>query len=339
MPCGLGRHAIEMAKRGFSVIGLDLSREAIEDARRNGAAAGVEVDWRVADMRDLPWHGELDGAFCLGNSFGYLDPAATRDFLRSLSRSLKAGARFALDYGLAAECILPRLREREWCQVGDIHFLEENRYHAAESCVETTYTFIQNGRTEVKTGLQWVWTVREVRAMLADAGLEVEALFKSPAGEPFEVGAPILLLVARKGLTRRLERSSVSSRRLDRLLSRRRRAKPAPRLEPRAGRCSLPLAHAQAQAGGPRSARTRSALRCLVEARDVRDAELGHRHPVLAAARCLLEDRHAGALGAAQAEPVRLRLVQPAHGAVVGLGLRRSARRSTTAQILPPSVV
>jgi SAM-dependent methyltransferase len=198
VPCGLGRHAIEMAKRGFSVTGIDLSREAIEDARRNGAAAGVEVDWRVADMRDLPWHGELDGAFCLGNSFGYLDPSATRDFLRSLSRSLKAGARFALDYGLAAECILPRMREREWCQVGDIHFLEENRYHVAESCVETTYTFIQNGRTEVKTGLQWVWTVREVRAMLADAGLDVEGLFKSPAGEPFEVGAPILLLVARK---------------------------------------------------------------------------------------------------------------------------------------------
>ena len=55
---------------------------------------------------------------------------------------------------------------------------------------------------------------------------------------------------------------SVSSRRLDRLLGRRRRAKPAPRpRHARAGRCSLPLAHAQAQAGGPRSARTRTALR------------------------------------------------------------------------------
>src|SRR5262249_31607601 len=133
VPCGMGRHSVEMAKRGYRVTGVDLSRECIEDARKSGAAARVDVAWRQADMRDLPWHAEFDGAFCFGNSFGYLEPAATRDFLRAASAALKPGARFALDYGLAAECILPRLREREWCQVGDILFLEENRYHPNES--------------------------------------------------------------------------------------------------------------------------------------------------------------------------------------------------------------
>jgi SAM-dependent methyltransferase len=198
VPCGMGRHAIELARRGYRVTGVDLSAEAIEDARRNGAAAGAEVAWRQADMRDLPWQAEMDGACCLGNSFGYLEPEATREFLRAVARALRPGARFALDYGLAAECILPRLREREWCQVGDIFFLEENRYLAAESCVETIYTFMQGGTIESRTGLQWVWTVRELAAMLEDAGLAVKGLYRSPAGEPFEVGSQILLLVAEK---------------------------------------------------------------------------------------------------------------------------------------------
>jgi SAM-dependent methyltransferase len=198
VPCGMGRHSIEMAKRGHRVTGVDLSAEAIDGARKSGAAACVDVAWRQSDMRDLPWNSEFDGAFCFGNSFGYLDPAATRDFVRAVSGALKPGARFALDYGLAAECILPRLREREWCAVGDILFLEENRYHADASCMETIYTFVRNGETDVRKGLQWVWTLRELGALLSDAGLAVEGTFRSPAGEPFQVGSPIVLMVSRK---------------------------------------------------------------------------------------------------------------------------------------------
>jgi SAM-dependent methyltransferase len=198
VPCGSGRHAIDLASRGFRPTGVDFSREQIEEARRRASAAGLAIEWRQADMRDLPWQGEFDGGFSLGNSFGYLEPAGTRAFLQAVSRTLRPGARFALDYGLAAESILPRIREREWSQIGDILFLEENRYHVADGCVETTYTFVRGGETHTRTGLQWVHTVREIHGFLAEAGLMVESLSGSPEGEPFGVGAPYLLLVAEK---------------------------------------------------------------------------------------------------------------------------------------------
>ncbi len=204
VPCGHGRHSLELAARGFRPTGVDLSREQIDEARRRAAAACLSIEWRQADMRDLPWQAEFDGGFSLGNNFGFLDPPGTRAWLEAVSRALRPGARFVFDYGLAAESILPRLREREWTRIGGILFLEENRYHVAEGCVETSYTFVREGVAQDRTGLQWVHTVREIHDLLAGAGLVVESLSGSLQGEAFQVGSPYLLIVAEKpsGLSR-----------------------------------------------------------------------------------------------------------------------------------------
>ncbi|HOW84792.1 MAG TPA: methyltransferase domain-containing protein [Candidatus Aminicenantes bacterium] len=70
--CGTGRHAIEMARRGYKVTGVDLSPSQIDRARAKAAAAGVAPDFRVADARALPFGPEFglavmicEGAFPL----------------------------------------------------------------------------------------------------------------------------------------------------------------------------------------------------------------------------------------------------------------------------------
>ncbi|HZM00923.1 MAG TPA: class I SAM-dependent methyltransferase [Planctomycetota bacterium] len=202
VPCGFGRHALELAGRGHALTGVDQSAEMLEAAQalaaQAGAQAGARVEWRQSEMRELPWTAEFDAAFCFGNSFGYLDRDGTRAFLAALARALKPGARFAFDYGTAAECILPRFEERHWAPVGDLYFLEHNRYDPVESCIETTYTFVRDGASETRTGLQWVFTVAEVRAMLAEAGFAVLSQHGSCEGRPFELGATILVVVAEK---------------------------------------------------------------------------------------------------------------------------------------------
>jgi SAM-dependent methyltransferase len=149
-------------------------------------------------MRDLPWTAAFDGAYCFGNSFAYVPPVETRKFLHAVARALRPGGRFALDAGTVAECVLPRLREREWAQFDDILFLEENRYDAAEGCIETAYTFVRDGRSETRTGLQWVHTARELRGLLAEAGLETVGLYGGPDGSAFAVGSFRGLFVAER---------------------------------------------------------------------------------------------------------------------------------------------
>lgn len=70
--CGTGRHAIELARRGYNVTGVDLSPAQIDRARAKAAAAGVAPDLRVADARALRFGPEFglalmicEGAFPL----------------------------------------------------------------------------------------------------------------------------------------------------------------------------------------------------------------------------------------------------------------------------------
>src|SRR3954462_14549733 len=50
VPCGSGRHTLELARRGYRVTGLDVSAEAVAHARAVAAAERLEVDLRLGDM-------------------------------------------------------------------------------------------------------------------------------------------------------------------------------------------------------------------------------------------------------------------------------------------------
>jgi ubiquinone/menaquinone biosynthesis C-methylase UbiE len=51
--CGTGRHAIELARRGYKVTGIDLSENMLNRAREKAQAAGVTVEFLKADARDF----------------------------------------------------------------------------------------------------------------------------------------------------------------------------------------------------------------------------------------------------------------------------------------------
>jgi len=63
--CGTGRHAIELAKRGYNVIGVDLSEDQIKRAKEKAAEAGVAVNFQTQDARKLAFDGEFDLAIML----------------------------------------------------------------------------------------------------------------------------------------------------------------------------------------------------------------------------------------------------------------------------------
>ena len=76
--CGTGRHAVELARRGYRVTGIDLSPSQIEQARAKAVTAGVAPDFRVADARALRPGGKLvmttlNGLFPLHRSVGQFE--------------------------------------------------------------------------------------------------------------------------------------------------------------------------------------------------------------------------------------------------------------------------
>ena len=197
VPCGAGRHAIELAARGHRVTGVDIASEFLDVARKSARERGATVVWRQAEMRDLPWSSEFDAAYCAGSSFGFLGDEGDAEFLRAVSRTLKPGGRFSADFK-AAESILPNFREQYEMRVGEIEFRARNTYDPIHATMESFYTVTRGDRTEKKRAVHRIYTAREILGMLEKAGFSGFEMFGSIGGEPFRLGSPTLVVVAVK---------------------------------------------------------------------------------------------------------------------------------------------
>jgi len=63
--CGTGRHAVELAKHGYRVTGLDISRGMLAEAAKAAAVAGVELELIEADATSFDLDRRFDAAVCL----------------------------------------------------------------------------------------------------------------------------------------------------------------------------------------------------------------------------------------------------------------------------------
>ncbi len=86
LACGTGRVLLPLARKGYQVVGVDVSAAMLEVARRKVAAEGLEerVTLVQQDMRELDLDGHFNLAFVAVNSFMHL--LTTDDQLAALGR-------------------------------------------------------------------------------------------------------------------------------------------------------------------------------------------------------------------------------------------------------------
>lgn len=189
VPCGAGRLSLALAAKGYRVTGVDVSRAFLDRARAGDRDASVQ--WQQRDMRDLPWPGRFDAAFCVGNSFGYLDDDGNAAFLSAVHSTLKPGAPFLLETPMVIESLLRTMKDRFWIKAGDVHLLVANEYDHGRGRVEIEYTFVSNGRVQVRWGTHRAYTYRQLVELMESAGFRVE-----PAAR-WTIDSAILRLVGR----------------------------------------------------------------------------------------------------------------------------------------------
>ncbi len=97
--CGTGRHAVELARRGYGVTGVDVSAGMLVEARRRAEGAGVDVRWIEADAQRFSLPDAFDAVICLcEGACGLLgtgdDPIGQpQAIIENAARAMKAGAR------------------------------------------------------------------------------------------------------------------------------------------------------------------------------------------------------------------------------------------------------
>lgn len=196
--CGTGRHAIELAKRGFRVTGVDLSSGMLDQARKTAEAAGVSVEWIEADATTFCSADHFDAVICLcEGGFGLVganeDPV-THDLgiLKTAFTSLRPGGSFLLT-ALNGYSIIRQMKDEH---------IQEGRFDPA------TMMAAYIDEMQLPEGPQHIYIRErlfippEVVSMMRHAGFVVEHVWGGTAGEwgkrPVKLDEIEAMYVARK---------------------------------------------------------------------------------------------------------------------------------------------
>ena len=201
IPCGFGRHAIEFAKKGFYVTGIDISKAFIKGLTEKIHAEGLNIKAIQADILTVQLTEKFSGAICLGNSFGYFNFDKMKLFIEKVSSSLERGSKFIINSGMIAESILPNfsnyLKHKSYT-VENITMDVTNIYNAGDSYMISHLLYTKESKTEQHSYKHYVFTLGEVKRLLKLYGLSTIATYSSMSKMEYNLGDQQIYIVAQK---------------------------------------------------------------------------------------------------------------------------------------------
>ena len=100
LACGFGRHALELAKRGYAVVGADITPAYISDAQENARRLGLNnAEFICCDVREVAFREEFDLVLNLADgAIGYLESNEENlKIFDVIARALKHGGQHICD--------------------------------------------------------------------------------------------------------------------------------------------------------------------------------------------------------------------------------------------------
>ena len=185
---GNGRVAIPVAQAtGRQVVGIDTSPPMLEQARHAAAAAGVDLDLREGDMRDLALDEPAALIYCPFRALLHLPTwADRRRTFERVATSLRPDGRFAWNAFAFDHRIAARLDGEHQ----DEPVPHTNRYSVGDNRIDIA---LDDGAA---SSLWWA-TKNEWLGLLDVAGMQLEALYGGFAKEPFDDNSGEYVFVAR----------------------------------------------------------------------------------------------------------------------------------------------
>jgi SAM-dependent methyltransferase len=200
IPCGHGRHSIELARRGMRVVGVDLNPEPLELAKASARTAGVQLDLRRIDMREIAFREEFDAALNLWTSFGYFESEAEdRLVLERALRALRPGGALMIET-INLHGVLRRFEPRAWHELGAGRLLlEERAFDPWTGRMHSGWTLVEPSGERIEMSFATrAYTLVELTGMMAAAGFDVEAAWGDYQGSEYRVDSRRMIVLARR---------------------------------------------------------------------------------------------------------------------------------------------
>ncbi|AUX48948.1 methyltransferase [Sorangium cellulosum] len=200
LACGAGGHAIEIASRGYSVVGYDLSLAMLARAADDAQERGQKLNFLQGDMREMTFEETFDGVYCWSTSFGYFDDEKNADVLARIRRALRSGGMLLLDI-VNRDYVASRQPSLVWFEGDGCVCMDEMQvdFFTSRLRVKRTVMFEDGRSREIDYSIR-LYGLHELGKMLHEAGFKVTEVTGHPAhpGVFFGSESPRLIILAER---------------------------------------------------------------------------------------------------------------------------------------------
>jgi 2-polyprenyl-3-methyl-5-hydroxy-6-metoxy-1,4-benzoquinol methylase len=192
LACGFGRHAIELSKMGFSVVGVDITPDLIKEAERIASAEKLSTKFICADIRDVSFNNEFDVVLNMGEgAIGYLEnDAENLKIFDLIASSLKQGGKHFMEI-LNAEHAEMYFPKKSWYIGEKVLSLEEYQWDKETRRVLGSgwgFRFGEIARKPVATDMTPRYSIRaysmkEIEEILTPRHMSIKKTFGNSFGK------------------------------------------------------------------------------------------------------------------------------------------------------------
>lgn len=181
--CGNGRHAVEMAQQGFSVVGIDTSFSRIAFARNWARDEGVRAVFAIGDARTIPLGRIFDAVLILGGSFTHCQEEGRNiSLLQGLRKALLPKGVLLIDNPNPL---------RFWrIQHPEGTLAEQRKVHHFDLP-------LGGGKSR---GYVRYYGIEAMKGLFQKAGLEMKEIFGDRGGRPYALESPRMIVIGRPAL-------------------------------------------------------------------------------------------------------------------------------------------
>ncbi|MBI3139531.1 MAG: methyltransferase domain-containing protein [Sphingobacteriales bacterium] len=197
--CGYGRHALALGRKGIAVTAVDNLRDYTDEIRETVLAEALPVEVICTDVLGFRSSQQFDLAICMGNSLNFFTATEIAALLAAVGNQLKPGGHLLINSWSITEIQFNKTLNNSWSRIGEYTFLSSARLLFQPTRLEVeTITLRGDGISETKKGIDYIYSLNELEALLQEAGLRLTEAYSIPGKKKFTLGEPRVYLVAEK---------------------------------------------------------------------------------------------------------------------------------------------
>ncbi|GAI45550.1 unnamed protein product, partial [marine sediment metagenome] len=184
--CGVGRHSIEFARRGYHVTGVDITTEYLNQARRKARKVKVKIEFIKDDMRRFYRENSFDAVVNLFTSFGYFENQED-DYrvVQNIYDSLKKGGVFLVEI-MGKEVLARIFQKRDWYEINGLIVLEERETDKNWEYIKSRWILIKGKNKKEFTITLRLYSALELMNLFKNVGFRKVKAYGDLAGAPYD---------------------------------------------------------------------------------------------------------------------------------------------------------